>query len=148
MVDFAALLNVNVDEIKPPAALPAGTYYGSIKEHKFGESKNNKTPFVSITVKFESPGPDISTDDLDGVDVAAKQLRKDYWLTPDALYRLKDMAKSVLEPTGIQVDGRKLDEIIPELNNMPVMVEVTQRPGETPEDPMRNDIKTITGVPA
>ena len=52
MVDFSALLSKPADEIKRPPALPAGTYKGIIKTHKFDESSEKKTPYVRFDVKF------------------------------------------------------------------------------------------------
>jgi hypothetical protein len=141
-VNFRELLNVKADDVKAPAVLPEGTYYGNIDRYEFGESSKAKTPYLRYTVKFHSAGDDISPDDLEGIDLSSRKLSNNFWLTPDALFRLKDFISSL----GIAVEGRTLEELIPETAGMGVIAYVTQRMNpDNPEDPPRNEIKSLKG---
>ncbi len=141
-VNFRQILSVKADDVKAPAPLPEGTFHGTIDRFEFGESKNNKTPYLRYSVKLTHAGEDVSPSDLEGVELASRKLSNDFWLTNDALFRLTDFIKSL----GIDTTGRSLDELVPETLNMPVVVYVTQRMNpEKPEEPPRNNIKSMRG---
>lgn len=143
--NFKALLTKNLDDIKKPTALPAGSYRGVIRGHTFDSSARKGTPFVRFEV--------ILSEALDGVDqedlalalaskpLAERKFRKDYFLTEDALYRCKDMLTSL----GIETAGRTLDETIPETTRQEVLVELSLRPSEDGKDNY-NDISDMKGV--
>jgi hypothetical protein len=142
MVDFRNLLNVKLDDIAPPKALPAGTYHGSISKFEVGDNNKNKTPYVRIHLNFTQAGADIPAEDLADIDLSQKKMTRDFFLTPDARYRLKELIASC----GIMTEGRAFDETLPELVNQPVLIEVTQRLNtEDPAAPPRNDVKSIKG---
>lgn len=144
-VNFQDLLKRPVDSAKRPEAKPAGTYLGTIKEYKFDESSKQKTPFVRIIVNNVSPGADVDATLLEGVDLSKWNPGKDYYLTEDALYRLKELLVSCKIPT----EGRGFDETIPELRGQPVQFVVTQRPYEdksSGEMLLANDIGLMTGA--
>jgi hypothetical protein len=145
MVDFRNLLNVKLDDIAPPKALPAGTYHGIIQKFEVGDNNKNKTPYVRIHVSFTQPGADIIPEDLEGIDLTQKRMSRDFFLTPDARYRLKELIASC----GIMTEGRAFDETLPELQNQPVLIEISQRlNNEDPTAPPRNDIKSLKGEAA
>ena len=141
-VDFKSLLSKPLDDVKAPVPLPAGTYYGIIKEYKFDESKEKKTPFIRFTVQLTGAGDDVEPSEVAEIDWSKKQLRKDFYLTEDALFRFKKF----LESLGIETVGKSFDSLIPETQGANVLVEVTQRPNtQNPEEPPFNDVKTLTG---
>ncbi len=139
--DFRTLLSKPMDEIEKPKPLPAGTYYGTITDHKFDVSAQKRTPYVRFTVTLDSAGDNIDPSDLEGIDLAKKTQRKDYYLTEDALYRVKAM----LESLGITTEGRALGECIPETRNARVMVEITQRNSSDGKD-IYTDVADLVGV--
>lgn len=125
--DFTQLLKTNLDTVKRPPTLPAGTFHGRITKYEFGESKEKKTPYVRFHVQLLSPGADIASEDMqdaDGtpIDISKRQLRQDFFLTQDSMYRIKEF----MESCGISTSGRSLDITIPELLNAPVLVGVVQ----------------------
>jgi hypothetical protein len=141
-VDFSALLSKPLDEVKAPVPLPAGTYYGIIKEYKFDESPEKKTPFIRFTIQLTGAGDDVYVEEVASIEWSKKQLRKDFYLTEDALFRFKKF----LETLGIDTVGKSFDSLIPETQGAKVLVEVTQRPNtRNPEEPPFNDIKNIAG---
>jgi hypothetical protein len=139
-VDFSALLSTPMDDIKRPPPLPAGNYLGRVTKYEFLESTEKKTPFVRYSVSVESAGSDIDPADLTDIDLSKKQLRSDFYLTPDALYRLTEF----LEGLGIEKTGRTLAEAIPEAIGISVAFTVTQRMNtRDPKSPPFNEISDI-----
>jgi hypothetical protein len=143
MVDFSKLLSKPLDEISKPKPLPVGTYTGLISAYEYKESNSEKkTPYVRFTIKITGATDDIEPSDLDGVELTKKQLRKDFYLTEDAQYRMKEF----LESAGISTSGRSLGETIPDAVNLAVLVGVTQRSGGGDGTEIFNDVNTLSGA--
>ena len=135
MPDFSQLLKKPAGEAKRPPPLPAADYYGMVKSYEVGDQNRNRTPYVRFQLALQD-WPDNSPDewqvtDADGnahtvskadVDLSKRQMRKDFYLTDDALWRLDEFIRSC----GIDAKGRDYEEIIPEVVGQPVMVEVQQ----------------------
>lgn len=145
MVDFSVLLSKPADDIKRPPALPAGTYKGKITTHRFDESSEKKTPYVRFDVKFTGEHlEDVDAADVEGIDIAKRTLSKDYYLTEDAIYRLKEM----LESLGIPSAGRSIGEMIPEAVGCEVLMEISAKPDRREPDTIRNNIEKMFGETA
>lgn len=141
-VDFKSLLSKNMDEVKRPVPLPPGTYRGVVAKFEFKESQEKKTPFVRFMIQITAPGDDVAGDpNLAKIDLSKKQLRKDFYLTPDAEYRLKEF----IDSCGIATKGQSFGVSIPNTQNAPVLIEVTQRPGQE-DGEFFNDIGSIKGT--
>lgn len=138
--NFNALLSKPMDEIKRPLPLPAGTYHGVIGKHAFDESRQRKTAFVKYELTGISAGEDISEEQMEGIDLSKRNLSATYYLTEDALYRLKAMLESV----GVPTEGRSLGECIAEAVGARVLINVTQRNSEDGKD-IFNDVGTVVG---
>jgi len=138
--DFRALLSKPTETIERPKALPVGTYLGTISKYEYGKSAQKKTPYVRYFISLTGAGEDVDPDAMEGVDLSKKQMRKDYYLTDDAQYRVKELWESC----GIDGTGRSLGEILPDLVGMPVMLEVTKRNSEDGKDEF-NDVGTVRG---
>lgn len=140
-VDFKTLLQKPADEIKRPPVLPAGTYHGVVKSYEFKESKEKKTPYCEVTVGVQGPGDGIDPESVAGVDFSKKQMRTNFFLTEDAVYRLKEF----LESCGHTTVGKTLGEVIPEMVNSAILIEVTQRNSPDGSE-IFNDVKKISGA--
>lgn len=135
MPDFSHLLKRPAGEAKRPPPLPAGDYYGVIRSWEIGDRNQNRTPYVRLQINLQD-WPDSSPDEwsfIDSehkfitatksdVDLSKRQLRRDFFLTDDALWRLDEFIRSC----GIDPQGRDYEEILPELVGQPVVVEVQQ----------------------
>jgi hypothetical protein len=142
-VDFKKLLSKNMDESERPRPLAPGTYYGRVTKFICDVSKEKKTPYVRFLLAVTSAGEGVDSESLNGVDLSKKQLRKDFYLTNDADYRLKDFIKSC----GIQVAGRSFESTLPDTVNAPVIMEVTQRAATDGSGEFYNDVNIIKGQP-
>lgn len=138
--DFRALLSKPADSIERPKALPAGTFLGAVTKYEYGKSREKKTPYVRYTIQLHGAGPDVDPDDVTEVDFSKKTLKKDYYLTDDAEYRVKELWESC----GIDGTGRSLGEILPDIVGCSVMMDVTQRNSEDGKD-VFNDVGTVRG---
>jgi hypothetical protein len=145
MVDFTSLLSKKVDDVKPPAALPEGTYDGIISKFEFRESKERKTPMLAVELKFLSAHDDVNAEELAEIEnLTAITRTQNFILTDNALFRLADFIKSC----GINTVGRSMNETIPELIGQSVLISVSHR--LDPQDPTKKywDIKELTGAHA
>jgi len=123
-VDFKTLLSKPASDIKKPVPLPAGTYRGVVLNHSFEVSSKKQTPFVRFYLQPQSAEADVDEEALVGVEITKKKLKIDFYLTPDAEFRVIDLGKSL----GYQTEGRSLGEVITEIStNSPVLMEVTQQ---------------------
>jgi hypothetical protein len=126
-VDFNQLLSTNLDAVKRPPVKPAGTYLGSIASYKFDLSSQKKTPYVRFELAGIQPGEDIDPDQMkeeDGtpIDLAKWKPGFEFYLTANALFMLKEFIEGF---GNIQMSGRELKEVLPELKGLPVMFEAT-----------------------
>jgi hypothetical protein len=144
--NFNELLRKPVDEAKRPPALPGGTYFGTITKQEYDKANNDKkTPFCRYHVTLESAHESIPAEDLEGTDLTKKTMRREFYLTPEADWRLAEFLKSC----GIDTSGRSFAETIPEALGKRVQVEVTRELNKKkPTDPPYNNISDMTGVPA
>jgi len=100
MAQFSDILDRAPSEIEKPKPLPVGTYIcvvDGLPEH--GESSKKKTPYVRFKLKFLSAEDDVDQDELaawakkgDGSSrsLGDARLNNDYYITEDAIWRLKD----------------------------------------------------------
>ncbi len=135
---FRQLLATKTDEVDRPRPLAAGHYIGLIKGMEYGVSRQKQTPYVRLILQATEETADVEEGSNAGMDITRRELTKDYYITPGALYRLSDMLDAVL---GKQT-GRSFDERLPELRGQVVMFGVTQRLAEDNET-RYNDVTTI-----
>lgn len=121
MPDFSMLLKKPAGEAKRPPTLPIGDYRGVVRSYETGDNNQRQTPYVRFgLVLTEWPESIEEADRPDGVDLSKRQLRKDFFLTEDALWRLDEFIRSC----GIDPNGRAYEEVLPEVIGQPVLVQV------------------------
>lgn len=141
MPDFSALLKKPAGEAKKPPVLPIGDYGGVVKSQEVGDNNRNKTPYVRFgLVPTEWPEDVAEADRPEGVDLNKRQLRKDFFLTDDSLWRLDEFIRSC----GIEPNGRPYEEILPEIIGQPVTIQMNhytnQQTGE-----LGNNVGDVVG---
>lgn len=139
--NFRQLLSQPTDQVERPKPLPTGHYRGEISNHEFGVSKNKQTPFVRFILTPEEADADVDLDRLNGIDLSKKEMRKDFYITHSALYRLSDVLDAILG----QQQGRNFDERIPETRNAKVLFGVTERQSDDGIETY-NDVTTIVAL--
>jgi len=130
--NFAEILKgAKLGEIEKPKPLPIGSYQAMIKTIEYGETMGDKkTPYVRFNVETVQHMDDVNEVDIENAGGAeklrGKKLRVDFFLTPDAMYRLQDF---VIEHVGLDsLKGVDLDQAIPQLVNNLVGIKVKHRP--------------------
>lgn len=114
-IDFSSILSAPLDTIKKPPVKPAGTYYGVIGAHKFDKSSVKKTDYVRYTIHSVTPSEDIQPHELEGVDLQKWAPTTDFYITEDAVFRLKDFLLS------LGIAETTLGEMIPQARGCAVM---------------------------
>lgn len=131
-VNFNELLSVQVESAERPKSFPVGHYESVVQSHEMGTSSQKGTPYVRFWVKLIGPGEDVDEELFQvagGMDALRerKPLRMDYYITKDALYRLREFLQDGL---GLSCEGRNFDEVIPESTNVPFTVHVAHDAGQ------------------
>lgn len=139
MPDFSQLLRKPVNNAKRPPALPADDYPGIIRQYEVGDNNQNKTPYVRLVIGLLDWGANTpeewlvvdanggsSTVSKSDIDLSRRQMRRDFYLTDDADWRLAELIKSCGIDTGTEDAPRDFEETVPELVGQHVLVEVQQ----------------------
>jgi len=119
MPDISHLLKQPAGRAEPPKPLEIGDYPGLVKSYEPSPENRNKTPGLRFQLVLTGwpdgvfPGPD-------SPDITKRTMRKDFYLTEDALYRLDKFIRSC----GIEPNDRPYDEILPQLVGKPVLIQV------------------------
>jgi len=142
MPDFRSLLNKPAGEAKKPEALAADNYPGIIKNFEVGDANKNKTPYVRFHLGLTGwPGEPQLGPDGTPIDLSKRQLRRDFFLTEDAYWRLDEFLRAL----GIELTGRTYEETLPETRGKNVMVEVQQYMNQTTND-IGNQVGSLTAA--
>lgn len=141
-VDFAKLLSKPLDDVKKPPPWPAGTYLGVVSRTEFGESQKG-TPYARFHCKVTSAGPGLEASDLEGIDITkGREFRKDFYLTEEADWRLKEF----IESCGVPTTGRTFGETVPECVNAQVQIEVIQQNSQRNAEELVNFAGEVKGI--
>jgi hypothetical protein len=140
MPDFSALLKKPIVADKAPPAIEAGNYPGIIKSFEYGDSNKNKTPYVRFHIGLTGWADNVEPQA--GVDLSKKQMRRDFFLTDEARYRLANFIKSC----GVALDDSSdYEVIIPTLVGTRVVAEVQQYLNQNSGE-IGNQIGNLTGA--
>ena len=131
MVDFAALLNKPTESAVKPPPLPAGDYLWGVTKYTFGESDKKKTPYVEFNLQCLQASPEIDPVGLQGIDLTKRTRDLTFYLTDDALWRLRDFLEKSLVING---QGRTFMACLPEAVGKQFIGTVDQQPSQRPGD--------------
>lgn len=142
---FSDLLRTVAGNAKPPPLLPDGLYPGVVTEYKIDVNQNENT-FVRYTCKPTGPGTyggePIEAAEFEGIDFSKKAMRKDFFITADALLRFENFLKSC----GLDLtQGKTYEELAAEVVGCEVQMQVghytNKKTGE-----LGNQCEDITGA--
>lgn len=140
MPNFGDLLQKPLDGVSRPKALPNGTFLGMTKAYQLLESREKKTPYVEYELGVTAPGDGVDPEAMQGV-ATSKSLKKQFYLTQDSLYRIKEFIESL----HIDTRGRTLQELLPQTVNQPVIMDVIQKPSRNGDGSFFNEVNNIKG---
>ncbi len=141
VVNYRELLSQPSDSFQRPPSMPAGHYIATIKTHQFDKSSKKATPLVRFLFSPREATSDVDEEALANVDLTEKELRKEFYITPKALWRLNKFLDDVLGPQ----EGRSFDERIPEVKGVEVQIGVTLRFSDDGEMDF-NDVTTVVAT--
>ena len=139
-VNFAELLSIQVESAERPKSFPIGDYNTIVAGHEFGTSSQKGTPYVRFNIKLLGPLEGVDEElfeEAGGMEAlnARKPLRLDFYLTPDAMYRLREFLEESLD---LSCAGRAFDEVIPEATNVSFVSSVKHDAGNKPGEVYMN----------
>lgn len=135
---FAALANTKLGDIKDPVKLPIGHYQaqftGPFKEHT-AKSGNQAARFPMRVI---APGDDVDAAELEAAGgLPDKEFTYDFWMTPESLYRFRDVAKNIFE-VGEQAELAEALEIVGS-SGTPFLIEVKHE--QDSRDPTKSYVR-------
>lgn len=139
--NFRELLKVPSDQLSRPKPLPTGHYVGKIKGHTFGKSKRKQTPYLRFAIVLIAPTSDVMGS-LEGIDLSRKELMKDFFITPEAVYRLGDALDAILGQSS-----KPIEERISETRDVYVLCDVKDRLNEDGSVSEYNDVGDVIAAP-
>ena len=130
--NFEELLARQVDSVERPKLYPIGNYSAIIASHEFGKSSKKETPFVKFDVKLVGAGNDVDEEMFEeaggneGLN-KKKPLALYFYLTPDALFRLRLFLENTL---ALDCASRPFDAMIPETANCSLTASCKHQAGQ------------------
>jgi len=142
--DFSSLLRQPAGQAKKPPVLDAGNYPATVRSYEVDNKNKNKTTYVRFHVGYtgwpDGASPQTNEDGTI-IDLSKRQGRRDFFLTPDALWRLDEFLRSC----GVDLAGRSYEEVLPEIVNKSVVASVKQYMNERNND-LGNEIDALVGT--
>lgn len=128
--NFGALLDKPSTEIEKPKPWPVGSYTCAVKGlPRFDKSSKKQTEFVEFTLQPLAAGDDVDQEELTAMGglASGKTIKDTYYITEDALWRLKDF----LLHCGIEEeDGVSLRQMIEETPGKQLVVFIKHEPSQ------------------
>lgn len=126
--NFAALLDKPAESVERPKPLPAYTYQCVVKGlPENGESTLKKTPFVRFNLSPMAAIGEFDQAEIDAIGgLEGKTIRDTYYVTEDALYRLKEF----LTNCGIEAEDKSIAQMISEAPGCQILVTIRHRSSE------------------
>jgi hypothetical protein len=130
--NFEELLGQQVESVEPPRLFPIGSYDAVLGRYETGNSSNKGTPFVRFPVKLVGPKEDVDQDEFEAAGGMEKlinrsPLRLDFYMTPDASFRLRQFLENTLE---MDSHNRTFDSMLPETDGMSLVVQIKHEAGQ------------------
>ena len=114
-VDVRALLSVPAEDMERPRPLADGHYIAEVSgQPEFDQTRPNaegkQTHLVRFNYKVLEECEDVAKDANKGIDLARREIRQEFFITPAAAYRLGDAVNGILGAApGVGVDERLAD---------------------------------------
>ena len=125
---FEDILNTPMDDIKPPALLPVGSYHTVIKGlPEKGKSKEKQTDFFKFTHRIVAALDDVDPEELEEAfpeGVAGKEIDNSFYITEKSAFMLTDFLKNC------GITGLSVREAIDNTPNAEVIIFVKHEPSQ------------------
>ncbi len=130
---FEEVLDTKLGDAEAPPPFPVGNYLWKIGTPSFGEAKNeNQTPYVRYMLRCVEPREGVDMEKFSMVKEPEKrEIRQDFWLTEDAVHRLRDFVEKSGAPVN---DEMSIRECIPLAGDLHILGYITQTKSKKPGD--------------
>jgi len=124
--NFGAILDTPSSEVERPKPLPVGSYVCVVKGlPRFDKSSKKQTEFVEFTLQPLTAGDDVDQDALEEMGgFSSRTMRATFYITEDAIWRLKKFLAEDLEIDG---EDRTLRQMIDDAPGKQVLVNIKHR---------------------
>lgn len=123
-LDFSQYLSKEVDSIEAPKPIPPGHYHATVKAWEAKESKEKKTPMISVSFSIVDADTDVDQDALPPGGVANRVVSTNFTLNNEfGAYQLRQM----IDALGIDSKGISLGDALEHINGLPCKLQITQR---------------------
>jgi hypothetical protein len=131
MTNFASILDMPAEDVKPPALLPVGTYHTVIAGlPETGKSSQKQTDFFKFKHRIVAALDDVDADALNEAypeGIQGKEIDNTLYLTEKSLFMLTDMLKNC----GIDFGGGKsVGAAVDESPNCEVGIVIKHEPSQ------------------
>lgn len=129
--NFNDVLDRPSDSIEKPKPLPVGHYLAAVKgQGELGHSKEKKTPQVEYTLQLLQAAEDVDQEALaevlKGKAISEKTVKATFYLTEDAIWRLKEF----LDHCGIEGGTATLRERMMAAPGCQVLISIRHEPSK------------------
>jgi len=147
-VDFRTLLDDTSETVERPKSAPECWLIANIGQYECAVTRGNETPYISFELGSIEPHPQNPQEvltELEKLDLTKmrspyrRTLTAEFWLTPDAKYRLTDMLDRVVGGRN-----RTIRERVPEMQNQRVQFKVRPQRDEQGNDTGQNSVLADT----
>lgn len=127
--NFSSVLDKQADTIERPKPYPVGTYTFLVQgPPKLDKTTKKQTDFCEFTCKFLAPSEDVDREALAEMGgISDKTIRNTYYLTEDAVWRLKEFLTTSL---GIDGSNKSLREMLSEAPGRQFLGHIRHKPSE------------------
>lgn len=129
-MSFEEILNLPASQIKPPQALPVGTYHCIVDGVPTpGKSSQKQTDFLQFKFKILSAMQDVSQKEAAEAQVVGKTITNDYYITENAVWRLMDLMDHLGVRNG-EDDDTKIKELVSRTPGQQLLVKLKHEPSQ------------------
>jgi len=146
--DFRTLMSKPAGSFEPPKHLPAGTYIGQQRTHKYDKARYDPQPdVVRITFSNLRPTEDVDQAALADIkDLQSRMVSRDFEVTDDQIWKLQAYLESIgaMEPGNPR--GLSMAEVLESNSNGKfVLLEVTVKPNKQEPGKFFNNVGKVVG---
>lgn len=147
MTDFSALLDKPLDDYERPKPLPVGSYVATVGQVKYDKTTGEKqTPYAEFPIVPTEAMPDVDQDALaaalNGKPLTEFALKQTFYLTENAMFRLKEFVQAA----GVQ-EGIPASEQIQQAIGQQVVITIKHTPNKKDPKSVYAEIAQITALP-
>lgn len=134
-MSFKDLLDMPLDQVEKPPLIPQGSYDSVVSGVEKVTSSQKKTDGMRVKVRLNSPREDVDAELLQDPKIVERINKfeggQDFWITADALHRLKEFLEAIL---GDDANGKSVSQCLAILQDRPCIAVIKHLPNKDNSD--------------